>query len=126
MSLNRLAEQRVSHFDDSHRAGENPAEMMQYVPFSEYLWAAAWCFFAEGTPAAEEWVRDRALAVLEGNAKAVAAGIRRRLTAENVAKSKRKKAEDAARYLTNNAAYLDYPTALAQGLPIATGIIEGT
>lgn len=100
--------------------------LVDYVHVLEYLWAAAWCFFAEGTPAAEEWVRDRAMAVLEGNAKAVAAGIRRRLTAENVAKSKRKKADDAARYLTNNAAYLDYPTALAQGLPIATGIIEGT
>jgi hypothetical protein len=100
--------------------------LVDYVHVLEYLWAAAWCFFAEGTPAAEEWVRDRAMAVLEGNARAVAAGIRRRMTAENVPKSRRKKAEDAARYLTNNADYLDYPTALDRGLPIATGIIEGT
>jgi hypothetical protein len=92
----------------------------------EYLWAAVWCFFAEGDPAAEHWVRDRALAVLEGNAREVAAGIRRRATTTKLSKSKRKKADDCARYLTNKAAYLDYPTALAAGWPIATGVIEGT
>jgi hypothetical protein len=96
-----------------------------FVHVLEYLWAAAWCFFAEGDPAAEGWVRDRALAVLEGSARAVATGLRRRATTERLSVSKRKKADDAARYLTNKAAYLDYPTALAAGWPIATGVIEG-
>jgi hypothetical protein len=39
--------------------------------------------------------------------------------------AKRKKADEAARYLTNKADNLDYPTALAAGWPIATGVIEG-
>ena len=34
-------------------------------------------------------------------------------------------ADEAATYLTNKAPYLDYPTALNHGWPIATGIIEG-
>ncbi|MCA1702509.1 MAG: ISKra4 family transposase, partial [Actinobacteria bacterium] len=34
-------------------------------------------------------------------------------------------AEACVRYLTNTGPYLDYPTALAQGWPIATGVIEG-
>lgn len=85
-----------------------------------------WCFFAEGDAAAEVWVRHRALAVLEGKATDVAAGIRRRATTAGLAKAKRKKAEDCARYLINKAAYLDYPAALAAGWPIATGVIEGT
>jgi hypothetical protein len=75
--------------------------------------------------AAEQWVRDRALSVLQGHAREVASGIRRRATAEGLAKPKRKKADEAARYLKNKAPYLDYPTALAQGWPIATGVIEG-
>jgi hypothetical protein len=91
----------------------------------EYLWGAAWCFFAEGNPAAESWVRDRALAILEGNARQVAAGIRRRATTAGLAKAKRKKADECARYLINKADHLDYPTALAAGWPIATGVIEG-
>lgn len=92
----------------------------------EYLWGAVWCFFAEADPAAEAWVHDRALAVLEGRAREVAAGIRRRATTAGLPKQKRKKADEAARYLNNKAAYLDYPTALSAGWPIATGVIEGT
>jgi hypothetical protein len=91
----------------------------------EYLWAAAWCFYPEGDPAAQVWVADRALAVLEGNARPVAAGLRRRASTEKLSAAKRKKADEAARYLTNKADYLDYPTALAAGWPIATGVIEG-
>lgn len=96
-----------------------------FVHVLEYLWAAAWCFFAEADPAAEDWVGDRALAVLNGGATAVATGLRRRATAQRLSVSKRKKADEAARYLTNKAGYLDYPTALAAGWPIATGVIEG-
>ncbi len=75
----------------------------------EYLWRAAWCFYDEGDPEAETWVRDRALAVLQGRARQVAAGIRGRATA-----------------FTNKAQYLDYPSALRAGWPLATGVIEGT
>jgi hypothetical protein len=100
--------------------------VLDFVHVLEYLWGAAWCFFSEGDPAAETWVHDRAVAVLAGNARAVAAGIRRRATTERLPAAKRKKADDAARYLLNKADYLDYPTALAQGWPIATGVIEGT
>lgn len=92
----------------------------------EYLWGAVWCFFAEGDTAAEAWVRDRALAVLEGHARQVATGIRRRATTEGLAKQKRIKADACATYLTNKADYLDYPTALAEGWPVASGVIEGT
>jgi hypothetical protein len=101
------------------------AIVVDFVHVLEYLWAAAWCFFGEGDPAAEDWVRGRALSVLDGGAKTVAAGLRRRATAQRLTATKRHKADQAARYLTNKADYLDYPTALAAGWPIATGIIEG-
>lgn len=102
------------------------AIVIDLIHVLEYLWGAAWCFFAEGAPDAENWVHDRALSVLEGNARDVATGIRRRATTRGLTKAKRKKADDCARYLTNNAPYLDYPTALNAGWPIATGVIEGT
>jgi hypothetical protein len=92
----------------------------------EYIWDSAWCFFAEGDPAAETWVHDKTIAVLEGNARQVAAGIRRRASTTGLSKAKRKNADACADYLTNKADYLDYPTALAAGWPIATGVIEGT
>ncbi len=100
--------------------------VVDFIHVLEYLWGAAWCFFSEGDPAAEAWVHDRASAVLDGKVSAVAAGIRRRATTANLAGPRRAKADECARYLTNKAAYLDYPTALARGWPIATGVIEGT
>ena len=46
----------------------------------EYVWGSAWCFFKEGDPAAEQWVHDKATAILEGKAGIVAAAIRRKAT----------------------------------------------
>jgi hypothetical protein len=71
-------------------------------------------------------VHDRALAVLNGHARPVAVGIRRRASTAGLSKQKRLKADSCAKYLTNKAPYLDYPTALAEGWPIASGVIEGT
>lgn len=99
--------------------------VVDFIHVLEYLWGAVWCFFAEGDPAAEAWVHDRALAILQGKTQQVASGIRRRATAARLTKTKRKKADECARYLTNKAHYLDYPTALTSGWPIATGVIEG-
>jgi hypothetical protein len=100
--------------------------VVDLIHVMEYIWSAAWCFFAEGDQAAQDWVRAKTLAVLDGNAGDVAAGIRRRATTARLTKAKRKNADACATYLTNKAPYLDYPTALAAGWPIATGIIEGT
>lgn len=110
---------------ESAARGIELAIILDFVHVLEYLWAAAWCFFAETDPAAEDWVRHRAHAVLQGDARAVATGLRRRATTQRLSPSKRKKADQAARYLTNKADYLDYPRALAAGWPIATGVIEG-
>ena len=100
--------------------------VIDLIHVMEYIWGAAWCFFAQGDQAAEDWVHAKALAVLEGNARDVAAGIRRRASTARLAKAERKSANACATYLTNKAPYLDYPSALAAGWPIATGIIEGT
>jgi len=91
----------------------------------EYLWQAAWSFFGKGEPAAEEWVADQARKILHGNARQVAAGIRRRATTYGYSPAERAGADECARYLENKKNYLDYATALAQGWPVATGIIEG-
>jgi hypothetical protein len=91
----------------------------------EYLWKAAWCFHAEGDSTAEDWVRRHATAVLAGRATRVAGAIRRQATRAGLDRGRRAGADTAATYLTNKRAYLDYPTALERGWPIATGVIEG-
>jgi len=99
--------------------------LVDLVHVLEYLWSAAWCFHKEGDPAAETWVHAKALAILDGKAKIVAASIRRKATHHQLASEQRRNADRAADYLHNKAPHLDYPTALTNGWPIATGIIEG-
>jgi len=96
-----------------------------FVHVLEYLWNAAGCFYPEGHPAAQIWVHQQASRVLEGRATKVAGTIRRKATTTKLNPAQRKPADDAANYLTNKAPYLNYPTALRNGWPIATGIIEG-
>lgn len=85
--------------------GIKVAVVIDLVHVLEYLWGAAWCFFPEGHPDAEAWVRQRALAILHGNAGQVAAGIRRRATAAKLPRPKRRKADACATYLANKARY---------------------
>jgi hypothetical protein len=99
--------------------------LIDVIHVIEYLWSAAWCFFDEGDPAAERWVNDKARQILEGKAGITAASIRRKATRLGLDPDKRKNADRAADYLLNKRAHLDYPTALAHGWPIATGVIEG-
>ncbi len=93
---------------------------------SEYIWDAARVFF-RGRPAeeAEAWVRDRLATILAGAAVEVAAGIRRRATRAGLSGNDRTTIDTTARYLAGKPAYLRYDQALANGWPIATGVIEG-
>jgi hypothetical protein len=99
--------------------------IVDFIHVLEYLWKAAWCFHSEADPAAETWVKDKATAILDGNARAVAAGIRRSATRKQLSTSQRAAADTCAGYLTAKAPYLNYPQALQSGWPIATGVIEG-
>jgi len=99
--------------------------VVDYVHVLEYLWKAAWCFYDEGDPDAERWVRARARAVLKGQAAGVAGAIRRKAARERLDRSVQSTIDECAGYLVRKRPYLDYPTALERGWPIATGVIEG-
>lgn len=99
--------------------------LIDFVHVIEYLWKAAWCFHDEGDPAVEAWVANKARAILAGKATRVAGAIRRQATIAGLSANRRVGADTCAVYLTNKAPHLDYPTALAEGWPIATGVIEG-
>jgi hypothetical protein len=103
----------------------NVAIIIDLVHVLEYLWTAAWCFYQEGDPDAETWVHEKATAILEGRSGIVAAAIRRKATRRQLDGDKRARADRSADYLLNKRPYLDYRTALQNGQPIATGIIEG-
>jgi len=99
--------------------------VVDFIHVLEYRWKAAWCFYPEGAPQAEQWVCAHARAVLAGRAGIVAAAIRRKATYHGLDPGARRHADSAAGYLLAKKPYLDYPTALARGWPVATGVIEG-
>jgi hypothetical protein len=99
--------------------------IMDLIHVIEYLWKAAHAFFPEGSAAAEKWVKEHELAILNGKASHVAAGMRRSATRRGLSKKKREAVDICARYLLTNSHYMRYHEFLKQGLPIATGVIEG-
>jgi hypothetical protein len=99
--------------------------VVDFIHVLQYLWKAAWCFFSEGDPAAEAWVKERALLCLAGKSSDVAAGVRRSATLRGLSPRARGGADECADYLLAKRPYLHYDRYLALGLPIATGVIEG-
>jgi len=99
--------------------------VLDFVHILEYVWKAAFCFYAPGSEAAEAWVMERGLRILQGKASDVAAGIRRSATRQNLSSSEREKADKCADYLLKYRKYLRYDHYLERGYPIATGVIEG-
>jgi hypothetical protein len=91
----------------------------------EYLWGAAHCLHPAGDRAAETWVAGHARTILAGDSEQAAASISAAADAAGLRPGSRKGIDDAVGYLKNKAAYLRYDTALNEGFPIATGIIEG-
>ena len=77
------------------------ALILDLLHLLEKLWKAAYLFHAEGSLEAEQWVRRRALRILRGEASQVAS------------------------YLYRNRDRTSYQEYLAQGLPIASGTVEG-
>lgn len=110
---------------EAARRGVKVVSLLDVIHVIEYLWGAAYCFEAEGTPAAEAWVSERLLQILRGKSSDVAAGIRRSATLRGLDESARRAADVCADYLIKYREHLDYDVALAAGLPIATGVIEG-
>jgi exonuclease VII small subunit len=91
----------------------------------EYLWDAGRAFYPEAGSELESWVRIRLLEILRGKAGYVAGGMRRSATRRYLLSAERKPVDACANYLLTYAPYLKYNHYLAQGFPIATGVIEG-
>jgi hypothetical protein len=99
--------------------------VVDIVHVSEYLWKAAHGFYPVGSKEAEEWVAEKMIEVLRGNAGQVAGGMRRSATKRGLGAQKRKNIDECADYLLKYKDYLHYDEYLAAGLPIGSGVIEG-
>ena len=114
---------------EARRAGVKVTIIADIIHVLEYIWDAARALFGQTNAKAEKWVADRLLALLTGR------------TGGDVAKTIRwweardKKLDDAAHAAIDTACgyladrtrtrLMRYQDALRDGLPMATGVIEG-
>ena len=99
--------------------------VVDFIHVAQYVWKAAGAFFPNQEIEPDRWTRGRLLEILRGKASLVAAGMRRSATLREMAAAERKPVDDCADYLLNYSPYLQYDKALAEGVPIATGVMEG-
>ena len=103
------------------------AIVIDFIHVLEYLWKTAWCFHPPRDPAMEDWVIAQALDILHGRVREVIDRIAR-LAADHPPEPGTEHAKVIRKtlsYLQAKQPYMDYPRALAEGWPIATGVIEG-
>lgn len=89
------------------------------------LWQAAHVFYEEGSQAAEDFVRDRLLRVLQGKATGVIGGLREMGTKRGLVGAKKRALTTVCGYLEANVERMRYDEYLRAGYPIATGVVEG-
>ena len=110
------------------RAEQLPAQgvdILDLLHVTPRLWKAAHVFHKEGSAAAEAFVRERCLRVLQGRVEGVIRGLREMATKHGLGGSKKKTITQNCAYLEKNRERLRYDEYLAAGYPIASGVIEG-
>jgi hypothetical protein len=113
---------------EARRAGVKVTILLDVVHVLEYVWKAARALFGGSNVKAEKWVGDRLLALLTGRTGGQVAhtirwwGSRKKLDAPALAAI-----ESACDYVADRTRtrLMNYADALRDGLPIATGVIEG-
>lgn len=108
-----------------HLARRNTTDILDLLHVTPRLWQAAYVFHAEKSEAAEAFVRERVLKVLEGKGELVIRGLRQMGTKQHVTGAKKATLAKVCAYLENNLERMRYDEYLAKGYPIASGVIEG-
>jgi hypothetical protein len=100
-------------------------EILDLLHVTPRLWEAAYLFHPEGSEAAEVFVRDRLLSILQGRVGYVIGGLRQMGTKGKLRGNKLKRLHQICNYLEKNRDRMRYDEYLAAGYPIASGVIEG-
>lgn len=100
-------------------------DVLDLLHVTPRLWQAGHVFHKEGSAAAEQFVRERLLKVLQGQGEMVVRGLRQMATKRGLKGSKKATLSKVCAYLDNNRERMRYDEYLSKGYPIASGVIEG-
>lgn len=99
--------------------------VLDIIHVIHYLWLAGSALCHKDRKATDVWMASHLLMLLSSPVANVIAAIEAAATTQTLCADECKLVTKALGYLRRNAPFLDYAKYLAQGLPIATGIIEG-
>jgi len=101
----------------------NAIPILDIFHASERLWKAAYCFHKENSLEADKFVGSYLRLLLEGKVDSIIRSFRARLS--KLQARKRETLQAVIRYYNNNREIMKYNEYLANGYPIASGVIEG-
>jgi len=99
--------------------------VLDFIHASEYLWKVANALFGETSPERIPWMAQKTLRMLSGKTDQLITEFRLMTETENISDNLLTQLSVTANYFERNLPYMDYPTYLAKGWPIASGVIEG-
>ena len=100
-------------------------QILDFIHANEYLWDVANALFGETNDQRFAWMRSHTLQLLSGQTSQLIAEFRSLATQPKISKRKRIQLLKTANYFERNLPFMDYPTYLSNGWPIASGVIEG-
>jgi len=99
--------------------------ILDFIHANEYLWKVANALFGETNEQRFQWMKTRTLQLLSGKTEQLIAEFRELAKQPKISKRKRTQLLTTANYFERNLSFMDYPTYLSNGWPIASGVIEG-
>lgn len=101
------------------------SQVLDFIHADEYLWDVANSLLGETDRQRTEWMITHTQQMLSGQTEQLLAEFRQLAQAPQTTSAQREQLRKTANYFERNLPYMDYPTYLAHGWPIASGVIEG-
>ena len=98
---------------------------LDFIHADEYLWKVANRLLGETNDQRFEWMAQRTLQMLSGETEQIIRDFRQLAQEPKTTQAQREQLNRTANYFERNLPYMDYPTYLSNGWPIASGVIEG-
>lgn len=120
--------QRDQVLAEAKRRGVKVTIVTDLLHVLHYLWKCGKALYGGTTTGADEWVQEVVGSLLRGPASSVISTLKAKADEKGekkVSARARKALRACVQYLSHNEVGLDYAEALAVGMPIATGNIEG-
>lgn len=99
--------------------------ILDFIHANEYLWKVANSLFKEGDEQRTKWVKKQTKLMLTGQTQAIIDNFRSRAKKKSRTIKQVEKLQKTANYFERNLPYMAYDLYLANGWPIASGVIEG-